>query len=313
MSNNIIDSALFAEIILIAALGLWILVKLCGRISLSQGSLLGCSAVVSSYLLNEVFKDASWSALVALLASVVIVGIISALQGAIVSFFNQKIAVLISIVFNVLTIYILKSINSLSSSGVVLAPKKIEIGKTDFNDLKIGEHIFSRQAGLLILTSIILLAAIAYARNIFCSPLSRAMRAVKDGEHDVESVAISYRKTIIYSYLVCGVFAGLSGFLYMFYMHKVDLEESTFMNGSFGIVASIIILLLAYLTSSKRLSIAVISIFVLSFLISFLIKELPTDIVVIKHITPTQISTFLVSLIAILFVLVSARLVKSKV
>ena len=314
MADYLIAAFTLAGIYLIAGSGLFILTGLNRQISIAQASLMGVGAIVAGYLSHSesINSGKGFSFIPSFFIAILLTGLVSALFALITIRLRGATWVLPSIGVSIVILYILKR----SSLGTSTVSKNIKIGSTDFSNLTIAGHTFSEEVGLLILVALIVLAAIAYTRNVTRSPMSRAMRCIGDNESAAQTCAVSPLKVVVSAHLVNGFFAGAAGVLYANYIHRFEISSLNPWFVLFGFTMSIQLVL--FVVSGGLKSYLATCVAVVAFVVSIsLLNSYSKSIEMLSflddgRVSAVQIGAICTALVAILFVQISERLDRSK-
>lgn len=272
MISYAIDAATIAGIFVIASMGLYVLTALTGQVSLAQATFMGVGTLVSSYIARSSTQNSGLLPGLglafpeALIIGALITGLLCAFFGFAFIKLRGAAAISASIASAVIILYVFERLTFLSGgSKGATSSNSLNFGNTNFAELSIGGTNVSRELGLLILTSILLVITYVYVRNISISPLGRAMRTVRERDGAAQTCAISPTKTIVSAYFICGLTAGVAGALYAQVLQSFEFSSSNPWLGPFSVIASMQLLAFLVVSGMKKLHIAVLVVFFLTF------------------------------------------------
>lgn len=323
MINYAIDAATLAGIFLIAGMGLYLLTGLTGQISLSQATYMGVGALVSSYCARSSLETSDQLPGLgmpfpqSLLIAALVTAALSALFGFAFIRLKGPAAISASIATSVLILYICERLTFLSGgSKGATSSRTLSFGKTNFADLTIGSHHFSREIGILILVVLCSAGVYLYTRNVTISPLGRAMRTIRERDQAAQTCAISPVRTIVSAYFLCGLAAGIAGTLYAHVLQSFEMSSSNPWLGPFAIIASMQLLAYLVVSGMKSLNIAVVVIFAMAFASNFFSRAASNieifDTAQGGRISPSHVAALVSSLLVLVILIVAAQRQKNR-
>lgn len=316
MTSYIIFALTYGTILLIASWGLYILTRLCGQVSLTQGAYVGVGAVVSSYLSRSSTKTSGvllgrgLPFIGSLLIAMIITGILAALFSLVCIRLRGSSALVGSVAVSIVILFICERLTFLSGGAKgATSSKSLTFGHVDFENLTLINKEYSKEAGVLILYLLIAAAVFVYVRNVARSPLARSMKAVAESEKIARMCEVSPVKTIVYANFLAGMCAGIAGSLLAHVLGRFEIDSANPLFGTFGLILSIQILLIVAMSYWSR-SFYIASLIMLCAGSAFylLIKVFQEENILGKDgmFTPYQIASLILAALAILVIRLDA-------
>lgn len=322
MTNHIVFAFTFAGIFVIAGCGLFVLTGMSRQVSIAQGAYMALGAGVTCALSRSPHPSGhaiggmGYSYFLSLLLSGVIVGGAAAILGAVFFRFRGTTAIIGSYLISFFILFFIYQSSVLNTKILSGSSTKVQIGAVDFTHLVMMGHHFTQQSGLLMFIALFVLAAVGYTYNVSRSPLSRSMKAVAENESASKTYAISPLRVIPASHFICGVFAGVSGGLFV-----ISLREYHMFTGRGEIIAwtfslSIVLAVIIAIGRMKKilptiLLFAIVAGTYFYFVATATVRDVALTIVGEKF-TPLYIVYIVVAILGIVTILAMSRSAKNK-
>ncbi|MDO6683271.1 MULTISPECIES: branched-chain amino acid ABC transporter ATP-binding protein/permease [unclassified Oceanobacter] len=193
----------------LVVLGLVLLTGVGGMTSFGQAAFVGLGSYTSAYLtatqqLPSWLEWASGSPWLALLAGLILTGLVALLLGAMTLRLSGHYLPLGTIAWGISIYYLFGTLSSLGGHSGISGLPAIELfGLT----LDKGEKIFY-------LIWVVLLAAIWLVQNLLNSREGRAIRALKGGQLMAESMGVNTFRSKLVAFVISALLAAISGWLY---------------------------------------------------------------------------------------------------
>lgn len=226
-SNYILGVLIVAGLYAIVVTGLDLLTGYAGQVSLGHAAFFG----LGSYAVAVLTTAWQWPAPVALLVALILPGLVAVMVGLPALKLKELHLVLATLAFGILVHILFNELTSLTGgpSGIAGIPY-----------LSLGGLVFDSDIKFYYLTFAMLALVSLGARNLICSRVGRAMRAIRESEHAAETSGINTAGLKLQVFVFSAVLAGLAGGLYAFYV--------TFVSPSpFGFQTSVQFVLMAVL------------------------------------------------------------------
>lgn len=226
-SNYILSILTIAGLYAIVVTGLGLLMGYAGQVSFGHAAFFG----LGSYAVAVLTTAWQWSPPAALLVALILPGLVAALIGRPALKLKELHLVLATLAFGILVHILFNELKSLTGgpSGIAGIPY-----------FSLGSLVFDRDIEFYYLTLTVLALVSLGARNLICSRVGRAMRAIRESEHAAATSGINTAGLKLQTFVFSAVLAGLAGGLYAFYV--------TFVSPSpFGFQTSVQFVLMAVL------------------------------------------------------------------
>ena len=206
----------------IASVGFCLLMGYSGLASLGIGGCIG----IGTYSVHFIMVEAKLPFFISLVTAIAI----SILIGLVVGFISLRIE----------GIYLV--ILTLALSEILRAIYAADPDISHINLLSSQAHIFGiqiRSDMKLLLVMIFLVIILTITTNLIKSPTGRAMLAMKNSTAAAQAMGISLIKYRLMAFVICTVYAAITGVLYMFVMGSADATNPT---GDYALMTSLNIL-----------------------------------------------------------------------
>jgi len=201
---------------LVAVLGLNILTGYCGQINLGQAAFVAVGAYTTAILDNQLGLSA-WATLPCAMLVAGLVGIIFGLPALRVKGFYLAMTTLGA---QFIIIYVLKHGGSFTG-GIT----GLEITRPS-----IGSFVFDSEQKAFYLVMIIAVLMTFLAKNIVRTKTGRALVAVRDNDLAAEVLGINLSYYKLLAFFLCCVFAGVAGWLKIYYIGYAHTDHYPFMD-----------------------------------------------------------------------------------
>lgn len=226
-SSYILGVLIVTGLYAIVVTGLDLLMGYAGQVSFGHAAFFG----MGSYAVAVLTTAWQWPTPAALLVALILPGLIAAIIGLPALKLKELHLVLATLAFGILVHILFNELKSLTGGPSGLA------GIPYFS---LGSLVFDRDIKFYYLTFVMLALVSLGARNLICSRVGRAMRAIRESEHAAETSGINTAGLKLQTFVFSAVLAGLAGGLYAFYV--------TFVSPSpFGFQTSVQFVLMAVL------------------------------------------------------------------
>ena len=224
ISSSFVQAVGNTMIYAIIAIGFCLLLGYSGLASLGTGGFIGIGTYVAFYVIQEFNLPYIVALLAAIVASIVI--------GGVVGFISLRIE---GIYLAILTLGLSEIIRNLLM--VIKSTVKIDVDHVRLFGLKIGDQ----GAYFLILFTFALLMWLL--SNLINSPTGRAMLAMKNSTSAAQAMGISLMKFRLLAFVISIIFAGIGGVLYMMFIRTITTSTSTLLTltTSLNILGAVII------------------------------------------------------------------------
>ncbi|MBE5764488.1 MAG: branched-chain amino acid ABC transporter permease [Clostridiales bacterium] len=223
----------------VASIGFCLLMGYSGLASLGTGGFIGIGTYAVYYIIN-VSGLSLWLAILVAIAVAIIIG-------AIVGFISLRIE---GIYLVILTLGLSEILRNL----YVVIEDSIKIKNFEF----VG-FLFKRQHAIYIVMGLLVIVMII-THNIINSPTGRAMLAMKNSTAAAQAMGISLIKYRLLAFIICTVYAALSGVLLMVTLRSARASEGT---GFYALITSLNILAAVIIGGYKSIWGAIFGTFVL--------------------------------------------------
>lgn len=199
-----------AGISAIVVIGLNVLSGYAGQISLGQAVFVGVGAYTAAYLGGQLHLPLP----VWLLGSAVVGAVIGAAVGPIALMVRGPYLIFVSLALLAVGQWVFVDWTSFTGGSTGLtAFLPSSIGPVDFGALRLGNQVYSADAGTGVLIWLVVLVCLLLASNIDRSSSGRAMRAVRGNEVAAAAVGISLARSKIAAFAVSAAMAAVAGAL----------------------------------------------------------------------------------------------------
>ncbi len=224
-SNYLLGILIIIGLYTIIVIGLGILMGYAGQVSFGHAAFFGLGAY-SVAVLSTAYR---WPTFAALLAAVVVPGLLAALIGRPTLKLKELYLVLATLAFGILVHIFFNEAREITGGPS---------GLTGIPYLSLGGLVFDRDIKFYYLVwSTVLLISLG-VNNLIHSRVGRALRAIRESEHAAETSGIDTASLKLQAFVFSAVLAGLAGGLYAYYV--------TFISPSpFGFHTSVLFVLMA--------------------------------------------------------------------
>jgi branched-chain amino acid transport system permease protein len=198
--NIMISIAIYS----MTAIGLCLLIGYAGQLSLVHASFFGIGAYMSGILTSRL----GFPPVLALLASIVVVGAVACLVGLVVLRFKSHYLFIVTLSLLTIIEILLKELVSLTG-GVQ--------GLSGIPRFSLGGWIFDNELKIYYLDWVILLCIAVFSLNLTGSKIGRALRATKEGEGAARLMGIRVFRYKTKIFVLSSVYAVIAGSLYAHY------------------------------------------------------------------------------------------------
>jgi len=214
-SNYLISVLIVIGLYTIIVQGLGILMGYAGQVSFGHGGFFG----LGGYAVAIMTTRYEWPPVLALLAAIILPGVIAAIIGRPTLKLRELYLALGTMGFGILIHTMFNEARDLTGgpSGIAGIPYLSIGGLTFDNDIKFFYLVWV--VTLLVLTGI---------NNLIRSRTGRALRAVSESEHAAETAGIDTGKLKLKAFIFSALLAGLAGGLYAFYITFVSPAPFSF-------------------------------------------------------------------------------------
>jgi len=202
----------------IAAVGFCLLMGYSGLASLGTGGFIG----IGSYCIHYIYVEAALPFELAILASIVVAAVI----GVIVGFISLRIEGIYLVILTLGLSEILRQLY-MALEGTVRFAKLVIFGFT-----------IPRNSTIYVVT-VLLVIVMMLTHNIINSPTGRAMLAMKNSTPAAQAMGISLMKYRLLAFVICTVYAALSGTMLMATSRYAMASDAT---GFYALVTSLNVL-----------------------------------------------------------------------
>src|SRR5438067_7822188 len=213
----------YCAIYAIGAVGLNLLTGYTGQVSLGHAFFFGVGAYSTVFFGGH----HKLPLLVWLLGAAVVGGIIGAAIGPFAFRLRGNYLAVVSLGLVFLGLHVFRNWRTLTGGpgGTnVNAPAKL--GPIDFAHLEIGNQVYRREQGYLLLIVLVLALVLLLSKNLVRSRPGRAMQAVRDRDLAAEVIGVSLTRTKIGVFVVSSAITAVAGALFAGYQRFV--EPNTF-------------------------------------------------------------------------------------
>lgn len=214
-SNYIFGTMIIIGLYTIIVQGLGILMGYAGQVSFGHAAFFGLGAYTAAILTTRFH----WPSAAALLAAIILPGIIAALIGKQTLKLRELYLALATLGFGIL-------INIVFTEGgeVTGGPS----GISGIPHLGVGSFVINSDRVFYILVWIILVLVLLGIRNLVRSRTGRALCAIRESEYAAENAGIDCARLKLQAFIFSALLAGLSGGLYAFYVTFISPSPFTF-------------------------------------------------------------------------------------
>lgn len=224
----------------IASVGFCLLMGYSGLASLGTGGFIGIGTYSVYYIMNQSGLS-FWTAILVALA-------VAAVIGVIVGFISLRIEGIYLVILTLGLSEILRNI-------YMVVEDRIRIS----NFTIFGDVIIKRQHSIYIVATMLVIVMII-THNIINSPTGRAMMAMKNSTAAAQAMGISILKYRLMAFVICTMYASLSGVMLMITMRSAMASDGT---GFYALITSLNILAAVIIGGFKSIWGAVFGSFVM--------------------------------------------------
>lgn len=235
----------------IAAIGFCLLMGYSGLASLGTGGFIGIGCYAVHYIMCESELSLPLAILVALVVAAVI--------GVIIGFISLRIEGIYLVILTLCLSEILVKI-------YIALKQKVKLSNFELFGMEI-----KRQHSLYIVAVVIVIVMIV-THNIINSPTGRAMLAMKNSTAAAQAMGISLIKYRLLAFVICTMYAALSGVMIMVTIRVVDSESP---NGYYALITSLNILAAVIIGGYKSIWGAVFGSFVMFGMQTAILQKIP--------------------------------------
>jgi branched-chain amino acid transport system permease protein len=195
----------------IGAIGLNLLTGYTGQVSLGHGIFIGVGAYTAAWF----GMDHSWPLLLWLPMCAVVGGLLGAVIGPFALRLRGNYLAIITLGLLFLGEHLFANWESLTGGGTgrgITPP--LEVGPLDFNALKLGSAVYSRNQGLFWLIWGVVAIVLLLARNIVRTRPGRALQAVRDRDLAAEIIGVSLARYKVSAFALSSALAAVAGAFY---------------------------------------------------------------------------------------------------
>jgi branched-chain amino acid transport system permease protein len=203
----------------IAAVGFCLLMGYSGLASLGTGGFIGIGTYSVHYIMSESGLPFLTAVLVAILVAVAI--------GVVVGFISLRIEGIYLVILTLGLSEILRNLYMVLKDRISLTQNPVILGFT-----------ITRQLSLYVVTAFLAVIMIITS-NIINSPTGRAMLAMKNSTAAAQAMGISLMKYRLMAFIICTVYASVSGTLLMLVVRSAMASQGT---GFYALITSLNIL-----------------------------------------------------------------------
>jgi branched-chain amino acid transport system permease protein len=212
----------YAGIAAIGAIGLNLLTGFTGQVSLGHAFFIGTGAYVTAYLGGQ----RGWPFLVCLLAAAVAGGLIGGLIGPFALRLRGNYLAIITLGLVFVGQHVFQNWESVTGglNGTPVSSSPV-VGPVNFAKFAIFGHRFTRDAGYLYFTWILVAVVALTAKNLTRSRAGRAMQAVRDRDAAAEVIGIRLAHSKVLAFVVSSSLAAVAGALFGSYQQFVSPSD----------------------------------------------------------------------------------------
>ncbi|AFV03596.1 Branched-chain amino acid transport system permease protein LivM [Dehalobacter sp. UNSWDHB] len=214
-SNYLYGLLIVIGLYAIVVQGLGILMGYAGQVSFGHAAFFGLGAYTAAILTTRFH----WPSLLALLAAILLPGIVAALIGRQTLKLRELYLALATLGFGIL-VHIL-----FTEGGEITGGPS---GISGIPHLGIGSLILNSDRKFYILIWIILVLILLGIRNLVRSRTGRALCAIRESEYAAENAGIDCVRLKLQAFIFSALLTGLAGGLYAFYMTFISPSPFTF-------------------------------------------------------------------------------------
>lgn len=208
-SNYLLGILIVIGLYTIVVIGLGILMGYAGQVSFGHAAFFGLGGYAVA-ILTTAYK---WPAFAALLAALVLPGLVAALIGRPTLKLKELYLAMATLGFGIL-VHILFN----EGKGITGGPS----GLTGIPYFSLGSLVFDRDIKFYYLVLAVVLLVSLAVKNLIHSRVGRALRAIRESEHAAETSGIDTVSLKLQAFIFSAVLAGLAGGLYAFYVTFVS-------------------------------------------------------------------------------------------
>ncbi|MDQ3474892.1 MAG: branched-chain amino acid ABC transporter permease [Actinomycetota bacterium] len=220
LASNLVVFALFA----LAATGLVLIMGFSGQVSLGHAAFYGIGAYSTAILT----ADAGWSPLLALLAGMVVSGLVAAVLGRAVFRLSGHFLAMATLAFGLFFFYLISFLDVTGGNG----------GRGGIPKLALGSFEVLTDERMFLLVWVLLGIGILVARNVVRSATGRALRATGSSEVAAACSGVNIVRAKVGVFVVGALYASLAGSLYAHWVTYIAPD-------AFGLLTSIEFLVIA--------------------------------------------------------------------
>lgn len=207
-------------IVLIAVMGLNILTGYCGQISIGQAAFVAVGGYTAAILTTQLGWDPKWAAWAALPCSILaasLIGLIFGLPALRVKGFYLAMTTLGA---QFIIIYAFMHGGTLTGESYGL----------DIARPQLGNIIINTEMEFFYLIMVFTVVAVFLAKNLTRTRVGRAFVAVRDNDLAAEVLGINLAYHKLLAFFICCAFAGLAGWLKVYYVGYANVEHYPLMD-----------------------------------------------------------------------------------
>lgn len=214
-SNYLFSILIIIGLYAIIVQGLGILMGYAGQVSFGHAAFYGLGGYTAAILTTRYH----WPTLAALLAAIILPGIIAALIGKPTLKLRELYLALATLGFGILAFIAFNEGRELTGgpSGISAIPF-----------LNIGGFAFNNDQKFFVLVWIILVLLLVGINNLVHSRTGRALRAIRESEYAAENAGIDSSSLKLQAFIFSALLAGLAGGLYAFYVTFISPAQFSY-------------------------------------------------------------------------------------
>jgi branched-chain amino acid transport system permease protein len=214
-SNYLLGILIVTGLYTIIVIGLGILMGYAGQVSFGQAAFFGLGGYTAAILSTS----CSWPTPAALLAAMVLPGLVAALIGRPTLKLKELYLALATLAFGILVHILFKEGGEITGgpSGLMGIPY-----------LSLGGLVFDRDIKFYYLVLAVVLLVSLAVHNLIQSRTGRALRAIRESEHAAEAAGMDTVLLKLQAFVFSAVLAGLAGGLYAFYVTFISPSPFSF-------------------------------------------------------------------------------------
>lgn len=214
----------------IGAIGLNLLTGYTGQVSLGHAFFVGVGAYSTAWFGSH----HQWPLLLWLPMAALIGGVIGTVIGPFALRLRGHYLAIVTLGLLFVGQHVFENWEQVTGGGrgaSITAP--VKVGPLDFNHLKVGGTIYSRNQALFFLVWAIVALVLLVARNLVRTRPGRALQAVRDRDVAAEIIGVSLARYKVGAFAVSAMLAAVAGALYAVVQQFVGVNEFTGQEGLF--------------------------------------------------------------------------------